>query len=142
MDHRIIRCLQIALAMSVAAGATAGSAEDLADVERLYATGTCSNCQLDGLILGEGDFSFFVMSGSSLYGAVFLGSNLASADLSAARLRKATLRSANLSGARLNGADLSGADLRLAQLDGADLVGVITDEQTICPDATHGPCRF
>ncbi len=93
------------------------------------------------------------------------GRNLANQDLSGLNLSFTSLKRANLSNTRLNytdmtGTDLSGANLSGSQINGANwsgaklnginLSGVIfepsklpkTDEETICPNAKKGPCKF
>ena len=89
--------------------------------------GSCPSCDLSNAYLislqaNSGDFS--------------------SASLQGANLTLASLQEASFAGADLSGADLSGADLALADLSGANLAGVITDENTTCPDGTSGPCSF
>ena len=71
--------------------------------------------------------------------ADLIGADLSRADLSRADLRWADLSRANLSGANLSGANLSGANLSRAYLIGANLSGVIYNENTAffaltCPE--------
>jgi uncharacterized protein YjbI with pentapeptide repeats len=93
------------------------------------------------------------------------GRNLKEQNLSGLNLSFTSLKRANLSNSKLNyadmtGTDLSGANLTEGQVNGANwsgaklnginLTGVIfdknklpkTDEETICPNAKKGPCKF
>ena len=102
-------------------------AESPVHVQQAYDIGSCSGCDLSsaylkGLQAKSGDFS--------------------SASLQGANLSYSVLQVASLVGADLTGADLRGADLFLADLSGANLAGVITDENTTCPDGGAGPCSF
>ncbi len=93
------------------------------------------------------------------------GRNLSSQDLSGLNLSFTSLKRANLSNVKLNytdmtNTDLSGANLSRGQvngtnwsgakLNGINLTGVAfdksklpkTDEKTVCPNGTKGPCKF
>lgn len=110
-----------------------GMAADQADVAQLLEQGSCPHCDLSGAQLS----TYSNENGADLYGA-----NLSDANLYRAVLRGANLRGADLSGANLGHVDLSGADLTGASLLDADVMMVVTDETTICPDGNTGPCGF
>ena len=61
------------------------------------------------------------------------GADFRGAFLAGTTLRKAALKDASFFGADLKGADLTGAT-------DANLVGAVTNEQTICPGGQSGPC--
>jgi uncharacterized protein YjbI with pentapeptide repeats len=114
-------------------GAIAANAEDIQDLNKLFNTKACQNCDLSGSGLVFSNFARFNLSGtdfsdanlsrSDLRGANLSGTNLARASLLGAKLNGADLSNANLSGADLNGVDLSNANLDGANLRGADLRG-------------------
>ncbi|HXD74984.1 MAG TPA: pentapeptide repeat-containing protein [Vicinamibacterales bacterium] len=93
-------------------------------VEQLKTTHKCVQCDLSDAQLNAFD--------------------LDNADLSGANLYRAQLYGAHLRGANLAGAILDEANLKLANLSGATdaaLAGAVTDERTVCPDGSNGPCR-
>jgi uncharacterized protein YjbI with pentapeptide repeats len=114
----------IVVTVPLSAALLAGSAADPDHIKQLRETGSCERCELRDADLGGVNAE--------------LG-NLQNADLRGANLYKAKLQGADLSGALLVLADLTGANLRLAR--GANLSGAVTDERTICPDGTSGPCQ-
>lgn len=73
-----------------------------------------------------------------------VGRDLSGANLSGAMLATA-IHNLDLTGSNLSGADFSGANLRNVRLgdtkvDGTNFSGAITDDRTICPDGSAGPC--
>ena len=117
-------------------------AEDPAHVDQLLNTRSCADCDLAGAVLDGEDLSTAVLTNANLYGTSLIATNLTGAALSGTNLGLAQLEGAILSGADLTGADLSRANLNAADLNGAILTDAITDEGTICPDASSGPCTF
>lgn len=94
------------------------------DVAKLRSTGSCAGCDL--------------------FGENLSGVQASKGDLTNANFGEAILYAANLSGANLTGATLDGANLSMANLLGA--TGVVfgtatTDQRTICPDGSNGPCQ-
>jgi len=94
------------------------------DVAKLKATGSCAGCDL--------------------MGAELPGLQAPNADLTNANLSNVSFYAANLSGANFTGATLDGANLKMVNLTGAQ--GLIfgtstTDERTICPNGSSGPCE-
>jgi uncharacterized protein YjbI with pentapeptide repeats len=77
----------------------------------LLATGSCQQCQLNGVDL----------SGSNLQSATLDGASLQGANLTQTLFNKASLQHVNLSGAKLYGAQLNNTNLDGANLSGADL---------------------
>ena len=141
--NMLISAAVAALAVAVSWLPTAQAADSL-DVDFLLAEGHCSGCDLSGAFLDavmaeDGDLSFANLTGASLYTAHLKMADLSGADLSGADIKRVNLTGANLSDAILIGTDLTGADLSLT-----DTTGAITDtnEQTICPDGSAGPCQF
>ncbi len=65
----------------------------------------------------------------------YAGCDLAHRNLQGLALSSDNFRRANLSFANLDGANLQGADLR-----GADTHGALTNDLTVCENATAGPC--
>lgn len=117
LNARLFLCLFFGAALSV-------TAANLEDVERLKSTGSCAGCDLSEAVLS--------------------GLRFEDADLSGANLRGANLYGSTLTGANLDGAVLTRANLRLANLEGARnalLFDADTNEMTICPDGTAGPCQ-
>lgn len=135
-----------------------------ADLDRLKATKSCVDCNLNGADLASADLSGVNLSSSYLIGANLSGANLTGASLAHARLNNANLANANLtkanltfwadlSGANLIGANLTGADLSAASqyLSGANLTGAnlssavlngtIWVDGRICKDTSIGQCE-
>lgn len=71
----------------------------------------------------------------------FFGVDLTGANLAWAKLTGIDLSYGSLAQADLTGADLRGARLGETDVTGATLLRVKTDEATICPDGTRGPCQ-
>jgi uncharacterized protein YjbI with pentapeptide repeats len=102
-------------------------AENPDHVQQVTETGSCPSCDL---------------SSAYLKGLQAASGDLSLASLQGANLAFSQLQEASLAGADLTGADLSGADLSFSDFAGANLAGVITNEQTTCPDGGAGPCNF
>lgn len=100
------------------------SAANPDDVTKLRSTGSCAGCDL--------------------FGETMPGLQAPNADLTNANLGGASFYAANLSGANFTGATLDGANFNMANLTGAQ--GMVfgtatTDERTVCPNGTSGPCQ-
>lgn len=108
------------LALSVLLGATPSMAFDPAQLQNLYTTGKCFNC----------DLTFVDLSGVDLSNADLTGSNLQGANMSGAYLVNTILAGALLINADLTGAYLFGAELRGANLSGANLTGAYDNNTT------------
>jgi uncharacterized protein YjbI with pentapeptide repeats len=93
-------------------------------VKQLLETRSCPGCDLRN---------------TQLVGLNLNRADLTGADLGGAFLYRTTLHSAILTGAKFDSADLGGTDLRGAR--DANLTGARTDERTICPNGSHGPCN-
>lgn len=134
------------------------------DLDRLKATKSCIDCNLNGADLASAD-----LRGANLSSSYMIGANLSGADLSGAtmvhvRLNTANLANANLTranltfwadlsgtnltGANLTGADLSpasqylsGANLTAANLSSAILSGTIWTDGRVCKDTSIGQCE-
>lgn len=100
MLGRDTRRLSVATAMAIALGVSAAVTADPADVEKLWATKNCVDCDLSGAVLRR--------------------AYLSDANLSGANLEWANLRDANLTNAKLTGANLSGANLCKTKILGYD----------------------
>ena len=92
-------------------------------VKHLLNSKECARCDLQKAQL----------VGKDLNGAILQGADFRGAFLAGTTLRKAALKGASFFGADLKGADLTGAT-------DANLVGAVTNEQTICPGGQSGPC--
>jgi uncharacterized protein YjbI with pentapeptide repeats len=135
-----------------------------ADIDRLKATKSCVDCNLNGADLASADLSGANLSSSYLIGANLSGADLSGASLTHARLHNANLANANLtranltfwadlSGANLTGANLTGADLSAASQynSGANLTGAnlsstvlsatIWTDGRVCKDTSIGQCE-
>jgi uncharacterized protein YjbI with pentapeptide repeats len=90
------------------------------------------------------------LAGINLTGFNLSSANLQGAKLTDAKLTWSDLSKSDLSNAKLSGAELSGANLQGANLKGASLAQATwvkerapkTDNQTICPNGTQGPCKL
>ena len=116
---RVLATIGALVAVSGVVSATVPDA-----VTKLRSTGSCAGCDL--------------------FGENLAGLQAPNADLTNANLGEATFYGGNLGGANFTGALLDGANLRLVNLHGA--TGVVfgtatTDERTVCPDGTAGPCQ-
>jgi uncharacterized protein YjbI with pentapeptide repeats len=135
-----------------------------ADLDRLKATKSCIDCNLNGADLASADLRGANLSSSYLIGANLSGADLSGATMAHVRLNSANLTHANLtranltfwadlSGANLTGANLTGADLSAASqynsganLTGANLSatvlsGTIWSDGRICKDTSIGQCE-
>lgn len=111
-----------ALVLALAVGIVAASTPQ--DVEKLKSTGNCAGCDL--------------------FGEELPGLQAPNADLTNANLGEASFYGANLEGANLTGATLDGANLKMANLrnaQGAIFGSAITDDRTVCPNGSAGPCE-
>ncbi|MGY3439857.1 MULTISPECIES: pentapeptide repeat-containing protein [unclassified Marinovum] len=134
--------------LALLCAATSAPAADDASVEAVIAGNDCSGCDLTGAVLmgihgDDRNFSFSNISGGDLYRVILPGANFAGAVLTDVNFRKSDLGNADFQGAMLSGANLEGANLEGAALGGA-LTDELTysDETTICPDGSSGPCDF
>lgn len=119
-----IRLTGWALAAAVSAvGVMAARGADPEHVKKLRTTKVCVQCDLQD---------------ADLKGLDARNGDVTKSDLRGADLYKAQLRGADLTGALFAGANLSGADLR--DTKGASLAGATTNERTLCPNGTAGPC--
>lgn len=78
------------------------------------------------------------LSNANLWGANLKGANLSNAKLNHAILRQSNLERTNLTNTNLVGADVCGVDLAQANLKGAKLRAIVSDRNTILPDADSG----
>ena len=108
-----------ALMVAASLMASAASAFDPDDLQKLRDTNKCVECDLSDL--SEANLWGATMRRANLSGADLRRAYLRRADLSRADLRRADLSGAYLIEADLRRADLSGADLRRANLSGANL---------------------
>jgi len=99
-------------------------AQNLDLIEQLKTTRKCVQCDLSGAELSALSLENVDLSGANLYRAQLYGTKLNGANLAGAVLQEANLRMANLSGAT-----------------DAALAGAETDERTVCPDGSNGPCQ-
>jgi len=137
--EQMMRRLSIAVAMTIALGASGAVAFDPADLRKLKGTNSCAKCDLSGAdlyteinegALRGGDLTEANLTNASikllvLWGTDFTGANLTGADLSKSSLKDANLTDANLTGANLSDAILTGANLTNAKLDGVIICGTI-----------------
>jgi len=107
-------------------------AEKPEHVQRLKETGSCPGCDLSSAQLAG------VTASGDLQGANLTGANLTGASFQGANCYTASFGMAELKGAKFAGANLANANLKGAR--NADLSGSITNERTVCPNGTHGPC--
>jgi uncharacterized protein YjbI with pentapeptide repeats len=119
---RIVCSLALACALTGAVIAQQPSTPE--HVEQLKATRQCPDCNLRNAELGGLDLPNAQLQNADLSGAILYGANLKGADLT---------------GAILNDADLEMADLTGAI--GAALGAAKTDDRTVCPDGSAGPCK-
>ena len=96
--------------------------------------------QLDGESLRRADLTqsrkvAATLVGADMFKAVFIGADLTNADLRGAKLTSSDFKNANLTNASFVGATLTNAIFTNASRTGA-----VTDETTICPLGTPGPC--
>lgn len=96
--------------------------------------------QLDGESLRRADLTESRMAaatfvGADLFKAVFVGAVLTNVDL-----RGAKLTSSDFTNADLTNTSFVGATLTNAIFTNASRTGAVTDETTICPLGTPGPC--
>jgi len=103
-------------------------------VQRVKDTGSCPGCDLS-----SADLAGVRASGGDLQGANLTSASLAGADFQGANCYTAIFRLADLKDVKFAGANLNNANLQGAKH--ADLSGATTNERTVCPDGTHGPCR-
>jgi hypothetical protein len=106
------------------------------DLNNLFDTNSCTNCDLSGVFLGGMPLPNINVSEANLTGAVLATTNLSGSNFSGANLTKAFLVFANLSGANLTGANLTGA-----QLDQADLSQAIWTDGSTCGAGSKGQCN-
>ena len=111
------------LAVTLGAAATAGPNSDL---ERLKATGSCVNCDLQQASLRGLEMPDVNLSGSNLREADLKGvrlprSKFREADLRRSEMEKADLKEADFRGALLRDADLEKSDITSGKFGGADL---------------------
>ena len=81
------------------------------DYERLWKSGVCRRCNLEGIDL----------QGAQLKGVNLGGANLRNADLSMTNLEQANLGGADLRGANLRGANLTGTTFCKTTMPGGEL---------------------
>lgn len=128
------------LVMAVYAGASGGSADDQANLQRKrFASGFdaknaylphASGCGMiaedvdfSGANLGHGNYTDAFLSGSCFDGASLVSSDFSRSDLAGASFRDADLSGADFENADLGGADFTGAKLEGARFPGANLQG-------------------
>ena len=116
--YSILFCLSWGLVFSSPA-----IAENINDLQKLLATGNCSQCDLRRADLVLADLENVNLEGANLIGANLSQANLTGANLAGANLSGATLYGANLMGANLANANFSSVDLRHAYVFAAILDG-------------------
>ncbi len=99
------------LALTTVLGAAPSMAFDAAQLQNLYSTGKCFNCDLTFVDLSGVDLSNYDLTGSNLQGANMSGAYLINTVLTGALLINVDLTGAYLFGANLSGPNLSGANL-------------------------------
>lgn len=95
---------------------------------------------LRGASMPGTDFTGANLAGAQLPDTVVSGATFVSADLSNANFANVYADSAVFANATVTGTDFRGAFLRGADFTNADLKLALTDEATICPSGTPGPC--
>lgn len=134
--------------LSLLLAAFSAQAADDISVDAVRAGNDCSGCDLTGAELTwmsgvDRNFSFSNFAGGDLYRSLLPGANFAGAVLTDVNFRMSDLGHADLQGAILSGANLEGVNLEGAAVGGAITDELtFTDETTICPDGSSGPCNF
>lgn len=125
------RYILLATSAFIFSVSSAGYAYDLADLQKLEATGSCVGCDLSGANLisrsyNNADLRWSNLKGANLSFSFFDQADLSGADLTGARLDRTSFKGATLQGAQLlnvnfNDTVLSGADMRWSKMQHLDL---------------------